>query len=228
GKRLEKHLQDLGSKQEALLFDREERSYVHGEVLEELKADVQRFLVRYHRQHPMRVGVTRSEFASGWGRSIPVKLLHFVLERAVKEGVIQKTDDTYHAPEHRVSLAADQEQFKAAFLARYQQAGLRPPNLREVLAELDVSHKEAEPVLRLLAEAGELVKVKEDLYFAPEAIEDLKKQVREYFQTQQSMNPTDFKDLTGLSRKYTIPLLEFLDREKVTMRVGDVRHLRQG
>lgn len=228
GKRLEKHLQDLGSKREALLFDREERSYIHGKVLEELQADVQRFIAHYHRQHPMRAGVTRSELTSGWGRSLPVKLLHLVLERAVKDKVIQKTDDIYHAPEHRVSLAADQEQFKAAFMERYQQAGLRPPNLREVLAELDVGHKEAEPVLRLLVEGGALVKVKEDLYFSPEAIEGLKKQVRSYFAAHDTLHPTDFKELTGLSRKYTIPLLEFLDREKVTMRVGDVRHLRQG
>lgn len=228
GKRLENHLQDLGSKQEALLFDREERAYVHGQVLEELKHRLHAYVQTYHTKHPMRTGVTRSELASGWGQGMPHKLLHFLLERAARDSLVIKEGETFRLPEHRVSLAADQEKFKTLLVQRYKEAGLRPPNLREVLEELDVTAKEAAPLLRMLVEGGELVKVKEELYFDPLAIKGLKDQVRSYFEANETLHPTDFKELTGLSRKYTIPLLEFLDREKVTMRVGDVRQLRQG
>ena len=75
---------------------------------------------------------------------------------------------------------------------------------------------------------GTLLKVKDDLYFCMEHIAQLKKRLIEYLRENKELTPGDFKKMTDISRKYLIPLLEYFDREKITMRVGDKRLLRDG
>ena len=100
-------------------------------------------------------------------------------------------------------------------------------NLEKKAAELGVTLKEAAPVLRLLQQEGALVKVSEGLWYDAAAVEDLKKRTRAWFESHDDLTPGDFKEVTGgLTRKYLIPLLEYFDRERFTMRVGDRRQLR--
>jgi len=86
--------------------------------------------------------------------------------------------------------------------------------------------KEAAPVFRLLQEQGELVKVKEEMFFTSQALERIRDMVRGFFRDNPEMEPSDFRTVTGLSRKFAIPLLEYMDKEKMTVRVGDKRRLR--
>jgi selenocysteine-specific elongation factor len=83
-------------------------------------------------------------------------------------------------------------------------------------------------LLNLSVQEGTLLKVKDDLYFCMEHITQLKKKLVEYFEENKELAPGDFKKMTDISRKYLIPLLEYFDREKITMRVGDKRLLRDG
>ena len=87
--------------------------------------------------------------------------------------------------------------------------------------------KQAAPVIKLLQDQGELVRVKDDMYYHRPALEDIRDRMVGFFADHAEMSAPDFKDLTGLSRKYLIPVLEYFDKEKVTVRVGDVRHLRK-
>jgi selenocysteine-specific elongation factor len=90
-----------------------------------------------------------------------------------------------------------------------------------------VSDGEARQILHWMLQQGLLVKVKEDMYFHHLVLEDLKKRLLDLFQQQEEITTSQFKELTQTSRKYTIPLLEFLDAVRFTIRVGDVRRLRQ-
>ncbi|THB69380.1 MAG: selenocysteine-specific translation factor, partial [Desulfovibrio sp.] len=135
--------------------------------------------------------------------------------------------DLLHLPGHTVSLASDQEGLKQTLLDAYSQAGLTPPNLKDVLAPLDLTHKQAAPVLKLLVDQGHLVKVTEELYFPPSALDGLVEKVRGHFTDNETLDAPQFKELTGLSRKFAIPLLEHLDKQKITVRVGDARMLRK-
>ncbi|MFP4071194.1 MAG: SelB C-terminal domain-containing protein, partial [Desulfovibrionales bacterium] len=177
--------------------------------------------------HPSRQGVSRSELASSWGRKLAPKLTHFLLERMLKQGMLVSEGEVLRLPEHKVSLASDQETLKKAILDAYTKGGLTPPNLKDVLEPLKVTFKEATPVFRMLQEQGELVKIKEDMYFSRQAIDRLKELVVRFYDDHDDLSPVAFKELTGLSRKYAIPLLEWMDKEKITMRVGDVRKLRR-
>jgi selenocysteine-specific elongation factor len=223
---LDKVLADLQGKQLAFIFDKEERAYVSGKATEEMLASIVEFMAAYHATHPMKPGATRSELASTWARELRPKLLHFVIERAIKLGLLAQDDDHVRLPEHRVSLAADQEQLKESILAAYAAGESTPPNLKDVLAELDVSQKEAAGVLKLLVDEGRLVRLSGDMYYHAEALAGLVGAVRTALAERGEMGAPEFKELTGLSRKYLIPVLEYLDKAKVTVRVGDVRRLR--
>lgn len=81
-------------------------------------------------------------------------------------------------------------------------------------------------MLMLLINEGRIIKSKDDLYFHADAIAELKDRIIAFLRSNGEMTPTQFKDMTGLSRKFLIPLLEYFDSQNVTIRVGDVRRLR--
>jgi selenocysteine-specific elongation factor len=83
-------------------------------------------------------------------------------------------------------------------------------------------------VLMVLVEEEILIKTKDDLYFDKEAVNDLKNKLVGFLEANEEISTSQFKDLTGASRKYVIPLIEYFDSQKVTIRVGDMRRLRKG
>lgn len=224
---LDKLLQEAGGRQQLFCFDREGRVYVAGSVVEGLATDLLRFLAEYHRRETLKPGVTRGELHSTWGRKLNPRLFHFVLERLLKKGEMVAEQEVLRLPGHKVSLASDQAALKDRLLAAYRAGGATPPNLKDVLDPLGLTMKEAAPVFKVLLESGALVKVKEDMFFAGEAMAALKGLVVGHFNTAEELDPAGFREVTGLSRKYAIPVLEYLDKEKVTVRVGDKRRLRR-
>jgi selenocysteine-specific elongation factor len=99
--------------------------------------------------------------------------------------------------------------------------------VKEVAAELRVSENELKPVLQLLTKEGALIKVKEDLYFPRQAMEGLEQKTIAFLQQNKELTPPQFKEISQVSRKFAIPLLEYFDGKKLTMRIGDKRVLRK-
>lgn len=226
GKALEKLMQQMAGRQDAQLFSREDRRYAGGDVVSDLTGAAVAFLGDFHRREPMRPGISRGALAAVWGDDADARLVHFLVERMLKRGEVEAEGDVLKLPGHRVSLAADEQGLKARIAEAYAGGGLTPPNLRDVLEPLGVSAKEAAGVYRLLCEEGTLVRVKEEMYFHQPAVAGLMDNVREFLREKGEMGPQDFRELTQLSRKYAIPLLEYFDKEKLTIRVGDFRRLR--
>lgn len=115
--------------------------------------------------------------------------------------------------------AAAKEQIGLAF----EKAGLAVPGAAEVLGGLPVDRARAEKILKILLKEKTLVKVTGDLIFHRSALERLRELVGRRKQQSNRINVAVFKELTGLTRKYAIPLLEYLDRERITRREGDER-----
>ncbi|WP_027183999.1 selenocysteine-specific translation elongation factor [Desulfovibrio inopinatus] len=225
-KTLERLLQVMGGKSEVCLFDKERRTFASGKIVDELTQAALSHLEAFHRKEPMKLGMSRGELASAWGRELPAKLVHFIVEKGLKSGLIVTEQDVLRLPQHRVSLASDTAKLKATLTDVYTTGELTPPNLKDVLAELDLNFKEAAPVYKLLQDEGIIVKLKEDMYVSAQAIAQLIADVRAYFQTNDEMGPTEFKTIAPVSRKFAIPLMEYLDKQRITIRVGDKRRLR--
>ena len=143
------------------------------------------------------------------------------------KGHIEVSGVVIHQASHKVSLKAEQVKLKNEIEVALRTHGLTPPTVREFATQLSVSSEEIKNLLDLLVTEEGLIRVKDDLYFLKEQIVELKQKLISFLEKNKELTPGDFKEITGVTRKYAIPLLEYFDREKVTMRKGDVRLLRE-
>ncbi|MCX5900031.1 MAG: SelB C-terminal domain-containing protein, partial [Proteobacteria bacterium] len=117
---------------------------------------------------------------------------------------------------------------RGAMLGLYCGGGITPPTLKEVGDALKAPPKEVTAMLGLLMREGLLIKVDEELYFEAQALDGLVQKTVEYTANKNNeLTLAGFKEITGLSRKFMIPLLEYFDKTKLTLRVGDKRVLRK-
>jgi selenocysteine-specific elongation factor len=126
-------------------------------------------------------------------------------------------------PNHEVSLNPREAFSKQKIEEVIRNAGWKVPSLPEVLSGLDIPSNQARGLVQLLAREKRLVKISEDLWFHAESIARLIRLLAEHRKQSQTIDVAQFKALTGVSRKYAIPLLEYLDCERITRRIGDLR-----
>lgn len=117
----------------------------------------------------------------------------------------------------------EEAESKQTIEAAFASAELKVPALKDVLAGLKVDKARAQKIVTLLLRDKILVKISEDLVFHRDALADLRRRMAAAKSRSPKIGVAEFKDLAGVSRKYAIPLLEYLDREHVTRRVGDER-----
>lgn len=223
---VEAALQLLSTRGDATCWDKENRCWIGKIPFEKLLAASLERGADLHRREPLKPGFTRGALCTGWSRNLPPKLVQKVLDQAIKQGDLVIEGEGLRLQSHTVSLAADQAGLRQKLLDAHSSAGLTPPNAKDVLEELGVTPKEAAPVLRLLCETGDLVKIKDGLYYHGPALADILERVRGWFTTHDNLDVGGLKELLGLSRKYLIALLEYMDNERITVRVGDQRRFR--
>jgi selenocysteine-specific elongation factor len=124
-------------------------------------------------------------------------------------------------------LAGELDSLRQAIAKIYNEAGLTPPSLTEVVNDFKDQKAKAQSIVKLMLKDGDLIKINEELCFAREALEKLRGDYKTLLIKDDQATPASFKDLTGLSRKYIIPLMEYFDMSKLTVRVADHRILRE-
>jgi selenocysteine-specific elongation factor len=129
--------------------------------------------------------------------------------------------ETVRLRSHTVVLREDEEQARAAIERTFETAGLAVPAMAEALAKSGVEAKRARTLLEILVRQKRLLRINEGLVFHASAIERLRQILAA--RKSQYFGVGEFKEWTGISRKYAIPLLEYLDREHLTRREGDRR-----
>ena len=227
-KQLENTLQNLLSKKTLIQVDKENRTYIHHTCFKTLKNDFQSHLADYHSAHPLKPGMSKEELKTKFPPFLSSKLFNLTLNQMVKEQQIAQEENTVRLTSHTVSLGSKQADVKNKILETYLQAGLQPPYFKELSKSMDAEPKRSKDILMHLVNEGDIIKVKEDLYFHAETIEKLRKKLVAYLEARGEINTPHFKEMTGVSRKYVIPLAEYFDSMNVTLRVGDVRKLRKG
>ena len=226
-KALSTSIGSLLNNQTLVLVDKETRTTIHHSVFDQLKTLSTDVLSQYHAANPLKPGISKEELKSKFPRQASGKLFTQVLNRMIKDQLMTLEDDTVRLTTHTVSLQVDQEALKQQILDRYRQSRLTPPYFREVVRDLEVDAKTAKEVLALLVNEKALTKVKEDLYYDHQAIETLKDELVNHLIEKGEITTPEFKDMTGASRKYVIPLIEHFDAINLTIRVGDIRKLRK-
>jgi len=146
-----------------------------------------------------------------------------LLESLAGERKLEISGELIRAAGHTVVMKDEESESKRAIEQAFQSAGLKVPALKEVLAGLKIDKARAQRIVSILLRDKILTKLNEDLVFHHEALQSLRDTMRAQKPLSPRIDVGKFKELTGVSRKYAIPLLEYLDREHITRRVGDER-----
>ncbi len=224
--RLSKLLGGLKVRGEIVAIDGDDGRILHHLGYEQLKEKALSYILEFHEKYPLRLGPSKEEVKSKLPKTVEAKLFHHMLRELVglKEVIAEK--DKLRLSTHRVSLRDDQERLKNKVERLFAQGGLQSPSIKELASKLSTDDSEVRNVVRLLVEEGVMIKAKEDLYFHAEAVEKLKAQLIEFLHAHHEITTAQFKELTRVSRKYAIPLIEYFDNSKITIRVGEKRLLR--
>jgi len=225
--RLDTTLQSLLSRHILIQTDREVKRYIHKKTFEGFAAEVVDRLKAYHAANAIKGGMPKGELASKFPPNLGIKLFNLMLGMMVKAGDIVQTENSLRLPGHSVTLASDQSDVKEKILQIFKKEDLQPPTFKDLTATLGVDPKTIKSVLMMLVAGGEMVKVNEDLFFHADTMARLKRQLVDYLKENGEISTPQFKEMTGTSRKYTIPLIEFFDAGNVTIRIGDIRRLRK-
>jgi len=189
----------------------------------QLTDQVRDYLDAFHSKNPLATGISREQLNSGLGNNCHPLALKAALSHLTAEKKILIQNDLVSLSGRSVVLKGAESAAKAQIEEVFLRAGWKVPALDQVLALVTIPPDQARKLVSLLAREKRLVKISENLLFHAESIARLKQLLTEYKKQSAQIDVGKFKDLTDISRKYAIPLLEFLDREKVTRRVGDHR-----
>jgi len=227
-KDLEEHLQQPLSQRTIIQVDRENRTFIHGFVFDGLRQKALEVLEGYHKEHSLQAGMSKQRLMSTLSPWLSNKLFNLLIQDLSRSNAVVQEKEIVRLSEHEVALGADQEDIRHKIEQTYLQSGLQPPYFKDLVASLGKNSSHTKEILMHMLEGGILVKVKEDLYFHSRVIDDLKKGLVSYLKENGEITTPQLKEMTGVSRKYTIPLIEYFDTTKVTIRVGDIRRLREG
>jgi selenocysteine-specific elongation factor len=181
----------------------------------------------FHRRNPLNPGMSKGEMQDELQRALHIapELFEDSLASLVKAKKLEVVNDLVRLPGHAVVMKDDEAESKKTIEAAFATAGLKVPALHEVIAGLKVDKVRAQKIVTLLLRDKVLMKISDELVFHRQALEELRRQMGAFKSKSTKIDVAKFKEMTGVSRKYAIPLMEYLDRERVTRRVGDAREI---
>lgn len=194
-------------------------------VWQELLERVKQTLQRYHQQNPLRAGMPREELRSTVAKGLSPRLFEALLVRWQAQGAIALQGTLVRLADFSIRLNERQQRLAERVTQVIREGRATPPPVPVIAQQVGAPPDAVKAMIGVLLEMGVLVQVGEDLFFHQEVIEDLAELVRRTIREKGSLSVGEFRDLTGSSRKFVVPLLEYFDNIRLTRRVGDVRVL---
>lgn len=197
--------------------------------LETLGTEALTSVEAFHKREPLSKGMPLETLRESVFPNIRDAIFQKVLGTVASSGKLILESDTIRLGGHTSVLSPGEAAVSEKLLAIYNSAGLAVPKMEEAIAAATsgsaVTEKKARDLLHLLLNGNRLVKVTDEFYFAREMIDGLRTRLKTFADASADrlIDVAQFKDMAGISRKYAIPLLEYFDREKVTVRAGDKR-----
>jgi len=186
-------------------------------------------LEQHHKREPLARGMLRETLREKLFVHSQPEVFGFVISSLEKDGVVVAQKDLIRLAKHSIDLSAEDARLRDLLAQMYEKAGLEAPSIDEAMTRAGVAPAQkayGRRILQLLIDSRRIVRVQGDMFVSAQAIQKLVDKLREFgsaHQPDRLIDVATFKDLAGVSRKYAIPLLEHLDRERVTRRAGDKR-----
>ena len=215
----------MAERGDLLLIDPEKLKVIETEHYHGLRKLALAQLGEFHLRFPMRSGLAKEELRTKLPPEVDVKLFQILIHDLVqsKEVVLEK--DKLRLPSHQISMTDEKGLVKKVEVAVLK-GGLQPPSPKELSEEWAEMEEEVRAICEHLTHEGVLIKIKSEFYFHRVSFEHLKEELVHYLKTHQEITTPQFKEMTKVSRKYAIPLIEYFDQIKLTLRLGEKRVLR--
>jgi len=201
-----KDIMVLGEKNERLIYSAQAWTAVVQSVEQTLK--------KFHKDNPLRQGMAKDELKDK--TKAPVKFFDAAVKQLSSEGVLKESGPTVHAPDHQIKLAPEQQKKIDIYIKALSTTPFSPP------AELTIEPE----LLSIIIGQKKAVKVADNVVFTADAYDKMTQNIIEHIKVHKQITVAEVRDLLQTSRKYALALMEYLDNQKITRRVGDGRVLR--
>jgi selenocysteine-specific elongation factor len=197
---------------------------VSGKLFEEVSKKIIERVEKFQKENPLLPGIAREDLRASLGKRVRPETFRVALEELAAQKKLDAQGELVKKAGSEIALLPEEAKAKEQIEAAFATASLAVPSVKEVLSKLAVESKRAEKLLQILLREKNLMRVSPELIFHRQALAQLKQQLAAYKKAKSDrISVPAFKELTGVTRKYAIPLLEYLDREHVTRRVGEER-----
>ncbi|MEE9256828.1 MAG: selenocysteine-specific translation elongation factor [bacterium] len=195
------------------------------ENFESLQRAITDFLGEYHKANPLRPGAPREE-VRGKSGGTEDRVFAAALAALSGAGAVAEEGAQLRLAAHKVEVGEDLAKVKEKLEGFFRSASFQPPVLKEVFGAAGVPQDSGKEALQVLVDEETLVRLKGDLLYHREAVEEARSRLEGYLSEKEDISASEFRDLLGITRKHAIPILEYFDTARVTLRVGDKRVLR--
>lgn len=203
--------------------------YFSKKAEEELSNKIIEVLKKYHENNPFSPGLTKELLKSRLPSSVSDIFFNYLIDKLTQNKILSKEKEIIFLSEFKKIDLTEKEELKKQIEEKFLKEGLTPRDFEEILFDFGAKYKAVKELSQMLLREGILVKVSEKLVYHQKVLEEIEKKVVDFLTKNKEMSLSDFRTLLGsnISRKYLIPLAEYLDKKKVTLRIGDKRVLRK-
>jgi selenocysteine-specific elongation factor len=195
-------------------------TWLTGEIYDRLSVRLTDSLRKYHEAQPLRRGMPKEELRSRSG--LNATIFGDMVAMLVGAGLLVDGGGELALAEHRLALTPEQKAAVEGLFLDLQEQPFAPPSLSELVRR----HGLTPSVIQYLVSDGRLVRLDDDTVFARPAYDEAVSRLRAYLAEHRTLTVAAARDVLGSTRRYVLPLLEWMDSQKITRRVGDDRILR--
>jgi selenocysteine-specific elongation factor len=220
---LQSTIEELLRGQAAIAASKSPRILVEPGVVAALGETVEAELRRFQKKNPLLAGMPKSELREKVSGRAPLEVFELVVQRLAESGRLRASKELLSTADHRIHLSEDESRAREVLVEHYRASGYSPKSLEEIALGAKLDSKLLERIRRVVIKEGTLVQIADGIVFHRDVLEELKSSVRGCKTTRDRIDVAFFKEMAGVTRKHAIPLLEWLDRERVTQRAGNDR-----
>jgi len=222
-KKVEQTFDALIKREKLTLTNPQAKTAVHSKFIDSLAEQAGKHVKKYHERYPHRQGMPRAEVEE---KLKPKELAAIAIDKAISSNMLVQHEKWVTLPDSAPQISDDLKRDLEILEREYKKAGTTPPTVKELSEKHSFSLKMSE-MLALAVQHKKLLKVSDELYYHTDVLEEIKARLTEYLRRHESITAAQFRDTFGFSRKFAIPLLEYFDQTKLTVRLGDARVLRK-
>jgi selenocysteine-specific elongation factor len=218
-------LREMANRGDLLLIDPEKLKVIERAQYQRLRETALVQLIQFHQRFPMKSGLSKEELRTKLPPEVDIRLFQILINELIQSKDVVLEKDKLRLTGHQVSSIDEKGLVKRAEAAVLK-GGLQPPSPRELSEEWSEKEEEVRSIFEHLVHEGVFIKIKSEIYLHQIPFENLKKELVTHLKNHQEITTPQFKEMTKASRKYAIPLIEYFDQIRLTIRLGEKRVLR--